>query len=522
MLEFSRFKIFSIIAVCFLAVYFTIPNFIENPEKYKFLSDKKLNLGLDLRGGSYLLLEVDFNAYFKEKIDNLRNEIRDKFRGKEVNGEKIKYNGGLIIQNDKIKISLINDSISDEVVRILKEVGSNLEIINNKGEIAVGFTPDYIKTMKNELIEQSMRIIRNRVDETGTKEPDIQKQGDSRIIVQVPGLSDPEKLKKLLGKTAKMTFHLLDESSTILNQPRGSFTLGVKNLPSEDGKNTYAIKEQVMLSGDLLTDAKIGTGQYGEQVVNITFDNVGAKKFADITKANIGKPFAIVLDGKVITAPVIRSAIIDGNAQISGNFTVESARDLSVMLRAGALVAPLNIIEERTVGPTLGSDSIEAGKKAMIWSFVMVSVFMILFYGFFGLVAILALLVNILMIFAALSLFGASLTMPGIAGIVLTIGMAVDANVIIFERIKDEINLGKSPFSAIDSGFKHAYSAIFDSNITTLGVSLILYLTGTGPIKGFAVTLGVGILASMFSAILLSRSIIALWLKKTRPKFIPI
>ena len=523
MLNFSPFKISFIAITCLLAVFFTVPNFLgEKSSDFAFLPDKKINLGLDLRGGSYLLLEVNFNEYLKEQLDSVRSDIRAAFRGKTIDGKRIRYSGGLNIVGDKIVFSLNDPSIASGVTSLLrKEVSGGVIFEENSGKIEASFDEPALKEMKKNVIEQSIEIVRRRVDETGTREPDIQRQGDDRILLQVPGLDNPEHLKNLLGKTAKMTFHLLNDAFAYPDTSRGALPPGTIRLKDENG-TAYAIKRQVMLSGDLLVNASPGINSYGQPVVNIRFNNLGAKKFGDITKNNVGKPFAIVLDGKVITAPVIRSKILGGTAEISGNFTTQEAQDTALLLRAGALPAPLEIIEERTVGPSLGADSIEAGKKAVIFGVILVMVFMALVYGLFGVFSNLALIMNMIMIVAVISLFGATLTLPGIAGIVLTMGMAVDANVLIFERIKEEIRIGKTPFAAIDNGFRQAFKTIIDSNITTLIAALLLYIFGSGPVKGFAVTLSVGILSSMFSAILLTRLMVVTWLKKKRPSKIPI
>jgi len=522
MLNFSPFKIAAILLICLLAVIFSLPTFLgDKAESIGILPDKKVNLGLDLRGGSYLLLEVDFNEYLKEQLDNLKNDIRDSFRGKQVNGERIGYTGGINVVGDKVQFNLTNPAITSDVVQIIREISPEISIDTNERTIMVSYDDKAIDKMQKNVLAQSIEIVRRRVDETGTREPDIQRQGENRILLQVPGLDNPEHLKSLLGKTAKLTFHLLNDAFPYPDTTRKPTPPGTVRLYSQDG-TAYAIKQQVIISGDMLVNASPGVNQYGQAVVNIRFNNIGAKKFADITKKNVGKPFAIVLDGKVITAPVIRTAILGGTAEISGSFTTQSASDMALLLRAGALPAPLDIVEERTVGPSLGADSIAAGKSAVLVSIILVIIFMLASYGLFGLFSNIALLINIIMIIAVISVFGATLTLPGIAGIVLTMGMAVDANVLIFERIREEVRLGKSPFAAVDNGFSQAFKTILDSNITTLIAALLLYIFGSGPIKGFAVTLSVGISSSMFSAILLTRLMVVSWLKRKRPSTIPL
>lgn len=518
MLQFSPIKIAFIILVCLFGAYFCIPSALGDKAKnYAFLPDSQVNLGLDLRGGSYLLLEVDFNTYLNEQLDILKGDIRNMMRQEKVNGQRILYTGGMNTVSHKIAFTLNDATLAPEVVNLVKALSKEITVdVVNGNRIEVGYDDLSVRTMQKNLMEQSIEIVRRRVDETGTREPDIQRQGDSRILLQVPGLDNPEHLKGLLGKTAKLTFHLLNENMPYPDTGTQSVPPGTMRLKAEDGTQ-YAILKNVLISGEMLANASTGINQYGQPVVNIRFNNVGSKKFGDITKENVGKPFAIVLDGKVLTAPVIRSVILGGSAEISGSFTTQSAQDLALLLRAGALPAPLNIIEERSVGPSLGADSIEAGKNAVIVSTILVMGFMWIFYGLFGFFANVALAVNMILLIAVISLFDATLTLPGIAGIVLTMGMAVDANVLIFERIREEVHLGTSPFAAIDRGFRHAFGTIMDSNVTTLMASILLYMFGSGPVKGFAVTLSVGIVTSMFSATLLTRMLIVLWLKKKRP-----
>jgi len=518
MLKFPLYKIILIFIVCFASIYFSLPTLIGGDSKIPFLPEKKINLGLDLQGGSYLLLEVNFKQYMNEQVDNLRNDIRSDFRTKLVKGERIQYSRGLQTKENKVFFTLVNPQIADDVVAAIKEISHDLDVSVKGAEISVGYSGSYLKKMQSTLLEQSVEIVRRRVDETGTREPDIQRQGENRILLQVPGLSDPEHLKGLLGRTAKLTFHLLDNTMPYPDTGRTPVPPGTTRYPSDKGTEYFAIKNQVMLSGDLLADANAGFSTNGQPVVNLRFNNLGAKKFGDITRDNVGKPFAIVLDNKVLTAPVIRSIILGGSAEISGSFTTKEASDLALLLRAGALPAPLDVVEERTVGPSLGADSVASGKKAIIFGTAFVMLFMVVVYKLFGLFANIALITNMLIITAVMSILGATLTMPGIAGIVLTIGMAVDANVLIFERIREELRTGRSVLSAVDNGFKHAFATIFDAHITTLLATLFLYNFGSGSIKGFAITLAIGIAASLFSAILVCKMLIVFWLKKTKPK----
>ena len=372
-----------------------------------------------------------------------------------------------------------------------------------------------------------MEVIRRRVDETGTKEPTIQRQGEDRILLQLPGVQDPGRMKELLGTTAKLTFRMVDMSMSV-EQARATHTPpGDEILPSSEnasgGPAEYLIRKRVMVSGENLKGATPGFDPRNNQpVVNIRFDSIGGKRFADATRDNVGKLFAIVLDNKVISAPRINEPILGGSAQISGSFTVQQTQDLALLLRAGALPAPMTIVQERTVGPDLGADSIAEGKEASIIGAALVVIFMMVIYGFLGFLANLALVVNLIMIFGALSALQATLTLPGIAGIVLTIGMAVDANVLIYERIREEARNGKTPFNAIDAGFRRAMVTILDANLTTLITGIILYLVGTGPVQGFAVTLSIGVCTSVFTAVTVTRLFVAIWLRRRRPQVLPI
>lgn len=523
MLHFSPWKIVLILLVCAWGILYSAPNLLPK-ENGEAMYGQTVNLGLDLRGGSYLLLELDFDAYHKEQLNDIRQQIRDSFRGEKINDQRIGYTGGITIANDQVSIQLRDASIEDEVASLIRDISDDLTVNTENGKITVGYGDAALDRMRKNVIEQSIEIVRRRVDETGTREPDIQRQGDTRILLQVPGLDDPEKLKSLLGQTAKLTFHMVDTTVPYLSMEAFGAPVGSVKLPEDTNTPNpqyYTIKRQVMLSGDLLEDARASFTQ-GQPVVSFRFNSLGAKKFGDVTKKHVGEPFAIVLDEKVISAPVIREPILGGSGQISGSFTTEEANDLALLLRAGALPTPLTIIEERTVGPSLGADSITAGTNAVAIAFVFVMIFMVITYGMFGLVANVALILNVVLMFAALSLLQATLTLPGIAGIVLTIGMAVDSNILIFERIKEEIRAGRTAFAAVDQGFKQAFTTILDSNLTTLIAAILLYQFGSGPIKGFAVTLTLGILASMFSALLVTRLIVVTWLKAKRPTTLPL
>jgi protein-export membrane protein SecD len=410
----------------------------------------------------------------------------------------------------------------------MREIDPDLEVEAKGTEYIVFLGERALALHKQQILSQSLEIVNRRVNETGTREPIIQRQGDNRILLQVPGLNNPEHLKQLLGRTAKLTFHLLNESVSQDDivagiVPPGTRIIQGDHAPEGGTPSRFPVLSKVILSGDMLVDAGATFDQTsGEPVVSFRFNAVGAAKFGEITSANIGKPFAIVLDNRVITAPVIRSAILGGSGIISGSFTTQSANDLALLLRAGALPAPLNVIEERTVGPSLGNDSIAAGAKACIVGVLLVMLFMFLNYSLFGIFADIALIVNGILIFALMALFQATLTLPGIAGIVLTLGMAVDTNVLIYERMREERRNGKSVMASVESGFKMAFGTIIDSHLTTFTAALLLYIFGTGTVKGFAVTLSVGIAASLFTAVLFTRLMIVTWLRRTKPKALPI
>jgi len=400
--------------------------------------------------------------------------------------------------------------------------------VASDGAGTMRFSAVATETRRRQAVDQSIEIIRRRIDETGTKEPTIQRQGQNRILVELPGVDNPEHVKALLGRTAKLTFQLVDQSVSVEDARKGRLPPGDEILPAEEGRGNrsgptaYVVRKRVMVGGDTLTDAQATFNNTNEPVVSFKFDAAGARRFGDATRENVGKPFAIVLDNKVISAPVIREAIPGGSGIISGSFTVQSASDLALLLRAGALPAPITILEERTVGAELGADSIHAGAVASIVGVALVIVFMVLFYGLFGVFADVALMFNLGLMLGALSLLGATLTLPGIAGIALTMGMAVDANVLIYERIREEIRGGRSILSSLEAGFTRAFGTILDSHVTTLVAGILLYWLGSGPVKGFAVTLSIGVLTSLFSAILVTRLQIVTWVRRTKPKVIPL
>ncbi|MCI5050365.1 MAG: protein translocase subunit SecD [Rickettsiales bacterium] len=521
MLDYPRWKIITVLAISAFFVMSALPNMV--PVKLpSWMPSNKINLGLDLQGGSHLLLRVDVSTYMQDYMQTVRDEVRVAMRENGIGYKNLAATEGLLSFTVRPETLPEGPTVPD----LLAEIDDGFDVqLNNDIHYVVTFSEEAMQKKTQELLEQSIEIINRRVNPDGTKEPTIQRQGEDRILVQVPGEENPEKLKERLGKTAKMTFHLVNESVTDDQLRRGAVPPGTRIMKYESKRtgqpDRVAVKSQVALSGELLTGANPSFDR-GQPIVEFAFNTVGARKFGDITQANIGKRFAIVLDKKVITAPVIRSAILGGRGMIEGNFTVDSANELAILLRAGALPAPLDIIEERSVGPSLGADSIAAGEKAVVIAIVAVMIFMLFSYGLFGLFSDIALMINIGIIMGALSLFQATLTLPGIAGIVLTMGMAVDANTLIFERIREELRNGKSAMAAIDNGFRTAFGTILDSNITTLIAAFILFYFGSGTVKGFAVTLSIGILSSMFSAILLTRLMVITWYKSRRPKALPI
>ncbi|MCR6630536.1 MAG: protein translocase subunit SecD [Magnetospirillum sp.] len=518
MLHFSKLKSMLIWAICALGILLSIPNFIKPEAIPGWLPLSRFNLGLDLQGGAYLLLEVDSPAVVKERLDGAVDAIRTSLRGAGIGYRD------LTAANNAVSFALVDAGRVDAARTAIRPVlegavagARDFDLNVADGRFRLTLTEDAVRHAQSRAVEQSVEIVRRRIDQTGVNEPVVARQGRDRILVQLPGIDDPGRIKRLLGQTAKMTFHLLAE---------GPGAPGSKLLPSADpayGVEKIPVRSKVELDGARLRDASATmNAQTGEWVVNFTFDGVGAKRFAEITKANMGKPFAIVLDDKVISAPVIREPITGGQGQISGHFSAQSANDLAVLLRAGALPAPLTVVEERTVGPDLGADAIRAGVIACLVGFALVVGYMTVSYGLFGVFANIALLFNLALTLAALSLLQATLTLPGIAGILLTLGMSVDANILINERIREETRKGASPMMAMDSGFRRAFATITDSNLTTLIKMVLLYAVGTGTVKGFAVTISLGIITSMFTATVVARWLMVTWFRARRRKSLPL
>lgn len=532
MLYFTRWKALAVIFTALIVCLCAVPNFFPEAtvKTWPAWAQRRLVLGLDLQGGSHLLLEVDANSVKKDKLDQVRDDARRTLRE-----AKLGYTG-LSIKGDNVEVRVKEADLPTALTK-LRELsqpiggilGGNgqrtLEVSDAGGGLIRLTVPQAaILDRVRQAVDQSIQIIEKRVNELGTVEPLIQRQGVDRVLVQVPGLQDPTRLKEILGKTAKMDFRMVDTTVSPEQALQGRVPPDSEVLKGAEPPHApYVVKKQVLVSGADLTDAQPSFDQRtGQPVVSFRFNGTGARKFAQATTENVKQPFAIVLDNEVISAPVIQEPITGGSGQISGNFTVQQANDLAILLRAGALPAPLTIIEERTVGPGLGQDSIAAGELASYVGSVLVIVFMTLTYRLFGLFANIAVAVNVAMIFGILSLLNATLTLPGIAGIVLTVGIAVDSNVLIYERIREEVRHGRNAISAIDAGFSRALATILDSNITTFIAAAVLFYIGTGPVRGFAVTLGIGIVTTVFTAFTVTRLIVASWVRWKRPQTVPI
>ena len=530
MMFFSRWKTAGILLFCLFGVLTTLPNLLPRSAFPEWFPVRQVSLGLDLRGGSYLLLEVDTTALLRERVEALVEGTR---RGLSTATPRILYTGLQAQPDQRRMVVRITDAAQREAaLRIVREQGldvapgggaraSDIEVaISPDGLLTATVTEAGIRAKASNAVEQSIEIVRRRIDETGVVEALIARQGQNRIVVQLPGIDDPDRIKTLLGRTARMTFHLLDESA---NLAAPSPPPGVMFLPGETAGQRYAVRRRIEVDGANLTDARTSQdNRTSEWVVNFSFDSVGTRRFSEITRANVGRPFAIVLDDKVITAPNIREPITGGRGQISGSFTARSANDLAILLRAGALPAPLTVIEERSVGPELGADAIRAGVISLAVGVTFVFLYMGLAYGLFGWFANIALLFNIIILIACLSLLEATLTLPGIAGIVLTLGTALDANILINERIREEVKNGRGPLSALETGYTKASGTILDSNLTNLIAMACLFGFGSGPVKGFAVTVAIGTVVQMWTATVLTRLMVVWWYRWRRPKELPV
>ncbi len=513
MLYFSKLRIIFISIICIFFILIASNNLLNQDSRFV---DKKINLGLDLQGGSYLLLEIDNSPVIQQRLQNLSSLIRTYFKEKNIRIGNLKLSNEKIIFSveEKFKQNVI-DEFQDEDSEINpyypRFKSHQLDLIDMGSTLELSFSKQGLIELKTSSQDQALEIVRRRIDEIGTNEPNILKRGNDRVLVELPGLDDPKRIKTLLGKTANLTFRFVS------NDNQDSF--GVEKLSYENGIDEDFVSKRIILSGDNLLDAQPRmNNQTNETVVSFTLDRVGAKRFGKATSSNIGKQLAIILDGKIISAPIIRDTIASGNGQISGGFTFQSATDLALLLRSGALPAPLNIIEERTVGPDLGQDSINAGMIALSIGFLLVIIYMFIKYRIFGLITNITLIFNLIILLGVLTLFEATLTLPGIAGIILTVGMAVDANVLIFERIKEELKNEKNNIIAFDSGYIKSRTAILDANITTLLAAIILFFMGSGPIKGFSITLGVGIFTTLFTVYFIARLFTAIFVSRNKDK----
>ena len=530
-MQFSPLRTAVVIIVSLVGILFALPNLLPRDVLSGFpdwLPRQQVTLGLDLQGGSHLLLQVNRESIIEERVTSLRRDARAVLVQNSI--------GNIITTGtDSISIELTDPAQTDAAVEAVEDLQNTLvnalfagagvpelSFTSSNGRIVIALTPEGVTERMSALVAQSIEVIRNRIDELGTTEPLIQRQGTDRVLVQVPGFEDSARLKDIISRTARLTFHLVHTSMSAAQAEAQGAPIGYMLVPSADGGDEL-ISEDVALGGESLMDAQPSFDQQTQRpVVSFRFDTRGAITFGEITSRNVGNRFAIMLDNQVITAPVIQQAITGGSGQISGNFTPQSANDLAVLLRAGALPATLDIVEERTVGPSLGQDSIEAGLVAGVIGAIAVVAFMVVAYGQFGLFANIALILNVILVFGMLSMLGATLTLPGIAGIVLTVGMAVDANVLIFERIREEIAAGRSVVSGIEAGFQRAMGTILDANVTTLIAAIVLFFLGSGPVQGFAVTLAIGILTTLFTAYLVTQFIIGRWYRIFRPKTLQI
>ncbi len=516
MLYFTKFKVLTIYIFIICISFFTLSNFLSDDNK---LINKKINLGLDLQGGSYLLLEIDNRPIILQKLqvkltslknDLIKNDI--KFKNIKTIGNKILFDVDEVHKNKFIKIFEDKNSTINNYFDKYKAFEFEYEIINET--ISVFYSKYGIIELKNSSIDQALEIVRRRIDELGTNEPNILKRGNERILVELPGLNDPSRIKNLLGKTANLTFRFISQQN--------EENFGSEKLKFENSEEEALVSKRIILSGDNLIDAQPRMdSQTNQTIVSFSLDRLGAKRFGKATTEGVGRRLAIVLDNKIISAPIIKDAIVSGNGQITGGgLDFQSATDLALLLRSGALPAPLNIIEERTVGPDLGQDSINSGIISLIIGFSLVIIFMIIRYKIFGLIANAALIVNLFLLVGILTIFEATLTLPGIAGIILTVGMAVDANVLIYERIKEELKIENNKIIAFDDGYKKSRTTILDANITTLISAFILFFMGSGPVKGFSITLGVGILTTLFSVYFLARQLTSFYIYKNKDNHI--
>jgi len=530
MLNLARWKVIACTAALLFGLVFTLPNILPKSvmdQVPAWAPHQKLNLGLDLQGGSYLLLEVDTDALKRERLANLLEDVRGTLRT-----EQIVFTG-LGQVNGLVTVRVTDPTQVEAARKVLNSLGQplagapggrdmTLQVLGDQ-TIELSLVQEALNAEGAKAVEQSIEIIRRRIDALGTREPTIIRQGTNRIVVQAPGESDPERLKNVIGQTAKLTFQMVDDSVSLQDAAAGRIPPGSELLPSEEpSEPVQLVKRRAVVSGEMLTDARLSFDQAGQPVVSFRFNGQGARRFGDATADNTGKRFAIVLDGKIISAPRINEPIRGGSGQISGNFTEASANELAVLLRAGALPAPLKVEEQRTVGAELGADAVQAGQFSTLLGTTLIFTFIILAYGLFGGFAAAALVVNGLLIVALMSVTQATLTLPGIAGLILTLAVAVDANVLIYERMRDEVRAGRTPIAAAEAGYSKAMTTIIDANVTTILAALIMFQFGSGPVRGFAWTLSIGVITSVFTSVLITQVLIAWWFRVVRPKKLPI
>lgn len=528
MIQLSRWKVILVAAALFFGVLLALPNLLTPAQREAlpgFMPSSALNLGLDLQGGSYLLLEVDVAEMQTKRIDNLVEDVRQTLREDNIGFS------GLQREAAGVVVTVASPAQMDAAFQTLRDLGgaagptgaverAATRLSDNR--IRFAYTQAAIDAMGPTAVDQSIEVVRKRIDSLGTREPSITRQGANRIVVQAPGESDPEALERVIGQTAQLTFQMVDVENSVQDAIAGRVPPDAQLLQDELG-NPYLVKRRVLVSGENLTRAGVGTDQNGRPAIDFRFDGQGARRFGEATAANVGRPFAIILDGRVISAPNIEVPILSGSGQITGGFTIQEASELVNLLNGGALPAPLNVEERRTVTAELGADAVAAGAISTMIAAIIIVTFMILSYGFlFGGVSVLGLVLNGILIVAAMSLTQATLTLPGIAGLILTFAVAVDANVLIYERMRDEQRAGRSVIASMDAGFNKAWGTILDANLTTLVAAMIMFAFGAGPVRGFAWTLTIGVFTSVFSAVLVAQILLAYWLKVARPKKLPI
>ena len=525
MIRLTRWKVALCIVSAVFGLLFTLPNVLPAGVLPSWMPHQKLNLGLDLQGGSHLLLEVDTAAIKVERLNNLVEDVRTTLREKRIGFSD------LALKGQEVDLTITDPNQLNAARQELSKLGNALPaggrdvVVAVRGgrQISLSLSEQAMAEESVQAVKQAIEIIRRRVDQLGTREPTIVQQGKDRIVVEAPGESDPERLKNVIGQTAKLTFQMVDDTVTPEDMAAGRVPPGSVIVPSEERQESQlALKRRILVAGEMLVSASPGYDEFNRPSINFRFNGQGARRFADATAQNVGKRFAIVLDNKIISAPNIQEPITGGSGRITGNFTLQEANDLALLLRSGALPAPLKVEEQRTVGAELGADAIRAGQTSTIVGAAAIFVFIILAYGLFGWFAAAALVVNGLLIVALMSITQATLTLPGIAGLILTLAVAVDANVLIYERARDEARAGRSPMAAMDAGYSRAMSTIIDANLTSLIAALIMFQFGSGPVRGFAWTLSIGIFTSVFTSVLITQVLIGWWLRLAKPKTLPI